>query len=171
MVTFSTVLLKFDAQGEKTGWTYIEVPSEVTQELIPGQRKSFRVKGRLDDLAIKSVALLPMGEGAFILPVNAQMRKVLRKKEGASVHAELTLDNDPLPPSVDLLACLEDESKALAFFEQLPKGHQNYYTRWIESARTPETKANRITKAIRGLTMGMGFGEMIRYFKSLKDND
>jgi uncharacterized protein YdeI (YjbR/CyaY-like superfamily) len=61
---------------------------------------------------------------------------------------------------------LADESDALAFFQHLSKSHQNYFLKCIESAKAPETKANRIAKTIAGLLMQMDFGEMMRYFKS-----
>ncbi|QIP16144.1 DUF1905 domain-containing protein [Spirosoma aureum] len=171
MPTFTTILQKFDKKGEKTGWTYIELPIDVTDVLKPGQKTSFRVKGTLDNLEIKQVALIPMGrsgdsEGAFIMPVNATMRRSIRKEEGASVRITIDVDDSPLPLSADFLACLQDDPDAFKFFETLPKGHQNYFSKWIEDAKTTETKANRITKALRGLSMGMGYGEMIRYFKN-----
>ena len=55
MVSYSTTILKFDEQGEKTGWTYIVIPSAIAQKLKPGNKKSFRVKGKLDT---KCMALL-----------------------------------------------------------------------------------------------------------------
>ncbi len=63
------------------------------------------------------------------------------------------------------MACLEDDPNALDFFSQLTKGHQVYFSNWIESAKTVETKTKRITQAVTGLSMGMGYPEMIRYFK------
>ncbi|MDJ1481429.1 YdeI/OmpD-associated family protein [Cytophagaceae bacterium YF14B1] len=166
MITFSAVLQKFASKGEKTGWTYVELPVEVTESLKPGMRQAFRVKGKLDNFPIKSVSLIPMGEGAFIMAINATMRQAIRKEKDAIVHIALEVDDDPLPESADLLACLEDEPKALDFFNQLTRGHQNYFYNWIESAKTPQTKADRIAKSIKGLAMGMGYGEMIRYFKN-----
>jgi len=167
MITFTARLLRFEEKGEKTGWTYLEIPTDVSEELKPGCRKSFRVKGQLDHYPIRLVALIPMGQGTFILPVNADMRKSIHKEEGASVQVALETDDDPLPQSADLLLCLEDEPTALAFFNQLTPSHQRYFSQWIESAKTSQTKASRIAKAIRGLAMGMDYGEMIRYFKSL----
>ena len=75
MVEYTTTLLKFDKQGEKTGWTYIEISSDIAQQLKPNNKKSFRVKGKLDNYTIQAVALLPMGEGNFIMPINGAMRK------------------------------------------------------------------------------------------------
>ena len=170
-VVFSTVLLKFDKKGEKTGWTYLEIPENLALKLNPHTRSSFRVKGWLDSLPIKLVALLPMGNGAFILPVNATMRRGLCKQVGATVALRLEEDLDPLPTSEDFLVCLADDATAQAFFEGLPKGHQNYYTKWIESAKTIETKAKRISMSIQGFRMGLGYGEMIRHFKHLQHID
>ena len=166
MVEFTTILQRFEEKGEKTGWTYIEIPTDIAQELNPDVRVGYRVKGKLDDYLIKLVALLPMGDGKFIIPINATMRKGIKKKEGASIKVHLELDTDPLPVSGDLLECLADEPTAVAFFQSLPKSHQNYFSKWIESAKTPETKANRIAKTIRGLVLQMDFGETMRYFKS-----
>jgi hypothetical protein len=36
MVDFTTIILQFAEQGEKTGWTYIEIPADVAQEMKPG---------------------------------------------------------------------------------------------------------------------------------------
>lgn len=165
MNTFKTTLQKFGEKGEKTGWTYIEIPIDVTEAINSGQRTSFRVKGRLDTLVLSQVALLPMGDGGFIMAVNADMRRHIRKEAGASVQVELEVDDSPMPFSADLLACLDDTPDASTHFQTLSPGHQRYFSNWIDDAKTAETKEKRLTQAIRGLSMGMGFGEMIRYFK------
>lgn len=170
MITFNTILQKFDEKGEKTGWTYIDIPLDVTETLKPGQKTSFRVKGSLDDYAIALVALLPMGksgarEGGFIMPINATMRRGIRKEAGAMIRVTLAVDDSPMPLSADLLACLDDDPAAKAFFQTLARGHQVYFSNWIEDAKTITTKTKRLTQAVMGLSMGLGFGEMIRYFK------
>ncbi|GAB2599688.1 DUF1905 domain-containing protein [Spirosoma areae] len=170
MPSFTALLQRFAQKGEKTGWTYIDIPVDVTDSLKPGQRTSFRVKGRLDNFPINLVALLPMGQAnesqaGFIMPVNATMRRGIRKEEGATIRVELEVDNSSIPLSPDLMVCLADDPKAMAFFNTLPKGHQAYFSNWIEDAKTIETKTKRITQAVMGLSMGMGYGEMIRYFK------
>lgn len=169
MVTFKATLQKFGSKGEKTGWTYIEIPQGTAHQLKPNTRTSFRVKGTLDNYAINQVALVPMGEGDFILAVNTTMRRGLRKEAGATLHVSLEVDDSPLEQSADLLQCLEDDPAAQTYWNSLPVSHQHYYTRWIESAKTAETKASRIAKAVRGMSMGMNYGEMIRYFKQLNE--
>ena len=169
MITFRATLQKFGSKGEKTGWTFIELPQDMANQLKPNTRTSFRVKGTLDQYAIKQVALVPIGEGDFILAVNGTMRRGIRKEEGATVTVCLEVDDSPLEQSADLLECLEDDPAARAYFNKLPVSHQTYYSKWIESAKTAETRASRIAKAIRGMSMGMDYGEMIRYFKQLNE--
>jgi hypothetical protein len=164
------MLLRFADNGEKTGWTYIVIPATVTEVLKSGQRTSFRVKGTLDMHPIQQVALIPMGEqapetGTYLMPINALMRKALRKEAGTTIQVMLEADDSPLVNSEDLMACLADVPDALTFFESLTPGHQRYYSRWIDEAKTVETKSKRITQAIQGFQMGMGYPEMIRHFK------
>lgn len=168
-VSFQTTLLRFEQQGEKTGWTYIDVPGELAQQLKPGNKKSFRVKGKLDNYKIKGVALIPMGSGNFIMAVNAVMRKGIGKREGAMVNVLIETDNEPLKISAEFLECLNDEPVAKEFFYALAKGHQNYFSKWIDSAKTENTKAKRIAQAVTALSRGWGFPEMVRAAKKEKD--
>jgi hypothetical protein len=170
MIKFTATLLKFDEQGEKTGWTFFEIAAELAQKLKPGNKKSFRVKGYLDSFAIKAVALIPMGEGNFIMPVNAAMRKGIGKRKGAQLSVRLEVDDAPILPPADLLACLEDEPRALDFFNTLSKSHQNYFTKWIESAKTEPTKAKRIAQSVNALAKGHHFGIMLRSLKAEKNS-
>lgn len=165
MPRFTAVLQKFGEKGEKSGWIYFGIPFEVTEQLNPGVRTSYRVKGKIDDHSIHQIALIPLGGGTFILPTNASIRRAIRKREGAMVTLELELDTSSIELSKDLMDCLADEPLALAFFITLPKGHQNYFSNWIESAKTTETRVKRISQAVQGLAMHMGYGEMVRYFK------
>ena len=165
MHTVTATLLKFDEKGEKTGWTYIAVPVAITEAIRPDQKTSFRVRGLLDAYPLNQVALIPMGDGAFILPVNAGMRHAIRKEAGATVRLTIEFDDSPMPLSAELMLCLDDVPDALAYFQTLAPGHQRYFSNWIDDAKTMATKTKRLTQAVRALSMGMGFGEMIRYFK------
>jgi hypothetical protein len=162
MVTFSTRIQKFEKKGEKTGWRYIIISQQQAERVKKGYRVSFRVKGRLDQYVIEKTAILPMGDGSFILPVNAKMRKALGKGEGDTVNVQLEYDARPLTLSSDFIKCLKDEPAAYEFFKTLPKSHQNYFSKWIESAKTSNTKVKRITMAVMALSNGQGYGEMIR---------
>jgi hypothetical protein len=172
MIKYTTTILKFDTQGEKTGWTYIEVPAEMAEKLKPGNKKSFRVKGKLDDFAIKQVALLPMGEGNFIMPLKADVRKALGKRKGAKLNVQLTADDAPFEFNAELIACLEDEPKAKAFFyNKLSPSEQKYFSKWIDSAKTDPTKAKRIAQAIDAFCKGLTYGPMIRALQGKPPRD
>jgi hypothetical protein len=169
MVTFTTTLLQFDQQGEKTGWTYIEIPADIAQKIKPGNKKAFRVKGKLDNFAIKAVAVMPMGGGNFILAVNATMRKGIGKRKGAMVKVQLQEDKAEIPLNAELLDCLKDDPDAQAGFNKLTKGHQQYFSKWIESAKTEATKTKRLAQAMNALAKGWGYPEMMRAAKKEKD--
>ena len=162
MISFSAKILRFAKQGEKTGWSYIEISQANAEKLNPGCKKSFRVKGQLDQYKIQKVALLPMGKGKFILPMNAAIRKATGKTGGDTLKVQFELDERPLTLSRDFIGCLKDDPRAYAYFRTLPRGHQNYFSNWIESAKTIATKTRRITMAVIALGSGQGFGEMIR---------
>lgn len=162
MIQFTTTLKRFEKQGEKTGWTYIEVPADLAQKLKPGNKKSFRVKGKLDQFKISAVALMPMGGGAFILPVNGDMRKGTGKRFGAMVKVQLEEDKKGYVFNKDFMDCLADEPAAIEHFRSLTDGHQRYFSKWIDSAKTDETKAKRIAQAVTALSKKQGYPEMIR---------
>lgn len=169
MISYNTTLLKFDKKGEKTGWTFIEISAAQAKKL-KDSKVSFRVKGTLDSHKISQVALVPMGEGAFILAVNGTMRKALGKKAGDKVKVTLEADDSKIILSHDMMACLKDEPAALAAFKKLPGSHQKYFSRWIESAKTANTKTKRIVMTVEALAKKMKFNEMLRAERDKKFN-
>ncbi|MGN6616343.1 MAG: YdeI/OmpD-associated family protein [Ilyomonas sp.] len=170
MVQFTALLKKFGEKGEKTGWTYIDVPEKIAQQLKPNHKTSFRVKGKLDNYSIHAVALLPKGDGGFIMAINATMRKAIKKQKGAMVLVTLEADDAPFEINKALLECLNDEPVALANFNKLPGSHQKYYSKWIESAKTEQTKTKRIAQAVDALAKNFHYGQMIRSLKKEPDN-
>jgi hypothetical protein len=161
MIRFTTKILKFGDMGEKTGWTYIRIPAALAQQLLPG-KKSFRVKGRLDDHSIQKMALIPMGEGDFIMALNAGIRKAVRKQQGATLRVELELDKAVIQPPKVLLDCLADEPEALAYFKGLPKSHQNYFGNWIKAAKLESTRTRRIACVVAAMVRHLTFSDMLR---------
>ena len=162
MIKFTTTILKFGKQGEKTGWTYIEIPADLAERLKPGIKKSFRVKGKLDDFEISGTALLPMGGGVFIMALNATMRKGIRKRHGSILKVQLQEDKQSFQFNKDFIECLEDEPGAKKFFQTLTGSHQRYFSKWIDSAKTEPTRVKRITMAVNALAKKWGYSEMLR---------
>lgn len=142
-------LAKFPGKG---GWTYVII-SEIRQNV---KRKfgMVKVKGRIDDYELTGYNLMPMGTGQLFLPVKAEIRKKIGKKEGDWVNVELYADDSALDIPGELIDCLKDEPKAYENFQKLGEGAQKEYRDWVYSAKKDETKVARIAKMIDMLASG-----------------
>ncbi len=137
---------------------------------MPGNKKSFRVKGKLDSYAYEKLAIMPMGGGAFIMALKAEIRKSIRKGVGDTIDVRMEVDKNEIKPPAELIECLQDEPEAMAFYKSLTKGHQNYFTQWIDSAKTEPTRAKRIAQAVNAFIKKQGYSEMIRAAKKEKED-
>jgi hypothetical protein len=165
MIEFTTTIHKFDKKGEKTGWTYIEISASQANKVKPGYKVGFRVKGSLDNWSFEKVALLPMGKGNFILPINAKMRKATGKKQGDKLRVRMEYDANRPSLSRDLMACLKEDPDALKFFKSLPGSHQLYFSKWIESAKTAQTKTKRLVTCMTAFGKKLSYSEMMRTYR------
>ncbi|WP_121812589.1 YdeI/OmpD-associated family protein [Mucilaginibacter kameinonensis] len=170
MVDFNTIILQFAEQGEKTGWTYIEIPADIAQEMKPGNKKSFRVKGKLDEFEVRGMALMPMGEGNFIMALRREVCKSIHKHRGAMLRVRLEPDDDfkYIIPD-DLQECLEYEPEGGEFFHSLAESHRGYFIKWIDSAKTEATRANRIASTVNAMVRRMDYGQMLRAQKKARE--
>ena len=163
MVEFTTMILQFAEQGEKTGWSYIEITADIAQQMKPGNKKSFRVRGMLDALPVMGMALMPMGEGNFIMALKAEIRKGIHKNAGAILHVKLEEDVDfKVGIPADLQECFDFEPEAFEFFNTLAKSHRDYFVKWIDSAKTSETRAKRIVNTINAMLRKWTYNVMLR---------
>lgn len=162
LITFTTTIQRDDRSREKMGWSYVIIPAAQARKLNKGSKLGFRVKGFIDDYALKQISVLPMGDSTFMLPVNGTMRKALRKQRGDKVTLRLAIDKRKVELSKDLMLSLADEPNALEHFNTLPMSHRQYFSRWIESAKTEATKTRRIVSAVIALSQKKGYGEMLR---------
>lgn len=80
--TFTTTLEKMPHKG---GWTYVVWPESV---VFFGTKGHVRVRVSFD--GYETVAgFMPMGDGQHMLPVNAEIRKVIGKEAGETVTVHL----------------------------------------------------------------------------------
>ncbi len=137
------VLQKFPGKG---GWTYVRLPGIKYQK---NERFGWmRVKGTIDNYAIKAYNLMPFGNGELFLPVKADIRKKIGKQQGDIVNIKLFADNAPTEISEELLICLKDEPTAYNLFMKCTMAEQKRFIDWIYSAKHMVTKSNRIAKCI-----------------------
>ncbi len=162
MIKFNTIIQRFDKQGEKTGWTYFEISAAQAKKINPGVKVGYRVKGKLDHFAFEKTALLPMGEGRFIMPLKANLRKAIGKRQGDKLTVQMELDQRQIQPSADFMKCLKEDPLAMKFFKTLPGSHQRYFSKWIDGAKTMPTKTKRIVMALTAFSKRQGFPEMMR---------
>jgi hypothetical protein len=144
---------KLEKVQGKGGWTFV-----VIAEVAPNKRAHFgwvKVKGKIDDFDLFSYRLMPMGNGMLFLPVRAESRKKIGKKEGDWVHVTLYEDETPLEIPQELLDCLNDEPLAYQNFMKLSEGAQKEYRDWVYAAKREETKVDRIAKMIDMLAKGL----------------
>ena len=123
------------------------------------------MKGKLDRHPVSRLSLIPMGGGSFILPLNAELRKAIGKKQGALLTVKLEEDKSEFVFNADFMACLEDDPPAKQFFKTLTGSHQRYFSKWIDSAKTEPTRVKRITMAVNALARKWGYPEMLRNSK------
>lgn len=150
LVNKKYLLEKFPGKG---GWTYVRIP-EITKD----KRAHFgmvKVRGTVDGFEIRKFHIMPMGDGGMFFPVNAGIRKAIKKQEGEMVHIILFPDLEPLEVPEEMLLCLEEEPEAMAFFNSLSESEQKFYIDWIYSAKKEETKIDRLAKAINRLLKGL----------------
>ncbi len=117
----------------------------------------------LDGLVVSGMALMPMGNGDFIMALKADVRKRLHKNKGAMLKVSLEEDTDykvELPD--DLKDCFEFEPEAFDFFNSLAKSHRGYFIKWINEAKTSETRTKRIVNTVNAMLRRWDYGQMIR---------
>lgn len=130
----------------KSGWTFAVIP-----EIKPEPNAPFGwviVRGSIDGYEFKKYHLMPSGQGSLILAVKSEIRKKIKKQAGDYVHIILYPDNEPIEIPEELLSCLQDDSEALQFFNLLNEGEQYNYIKWIYSAKTEQTRVDRIAQTL-----------------------
>ena len=139
-------LHKFTGKG---GWTYAEIP-----EVLKDKHAHFgwvKVRGSIDTYEFRNYRLMPMGNGSLFLPVKAAIRKIIGKEEGDWVKVVLYADDAPTEIPEELLLCLMDDPTAHQTFLEYTDGEQKAFIEWIYSAKTDETKVERIAKTLNKL--------------------
>ena len=143
-VKFHTKIL----QAGKTA-TGIEIPDEIIEKLGAGKRPPVRVT--INGQTYRSTVAV-MG-GKFLVGVSAENRAKTGVAGGDEVDVQLELDTQPrevtVPP--DFAQVLTKNPAAQKTFETLSYSKKQAIVLSIEAAKTPETRARRIEKAVNKL--------------------
>ena len=137
--------------GGKTA-TGIEVPTEVVTALGPTKRPAVRVT--VGDHTYRTT-VAPMG-GKYWVPLSAENRTAAGVAAGDSVEVEIEVDEAPRVVEVpdDLSAALDADPVARAAFDALSYSNQRRHLLSVEGAKTAETRARRVAKAVAELREG-----------------
>ncbi|MBC8077423.1 MAG: DUF1905 domain-containing protein [Chloroflexales bacterium] len=144
---------QFKAIVAKSGSrTYIAIPFSPNEAW--GVKHRHHITGSINGCAIRGS--LDSDGSQYFLPLGAAWRRDSGVEAGAEVEVALAPEGpqaDTLAP--DVLAALESEPEARAFFESLATFYRNGYVRWIEGAkRRPETRSARIAEMLSLLKTG-----------------
>ena len=132
--------------------TGMRVPPEVVESLGGGKRPAVRVT--INGCTYRSTIAV-MG-GAYMLPVAAEVRAGAGVAAGDEVEVEVEPDNAPREVSVpaDFAEALAGDAEAQRFFGGLSYSNKRRIVLSIEEAKSAETRARRITKAVEQLRAG-----------------
>ena len=146
--------MRFRAEVELGGKTAtgLRVPSEVVEALGAGRRPPVRVTigGHTYRSTVASRG------GVYLLPLSAENRAGAGVTAGDEVEVDVELDDAPREVLVpdDLAAALAGDEAARTTFEALPFSHKQRHVLAVEDAKTPETRARRVEKAVVTLREG-----------------
>lgn len=173
MITLESEIKKYGNHADKTGWSYVEIPLDIADRLKPGNARSFRVRGRLDDTVVEGVALIPVGGGEFILPVNQTMRRQLGKSAGDGLVLSLEEDTTfkvDMPPEMEVALQHNGEGLYDRFMELAPS-HRSYFIKYFNEAKTEATQTKRLLMLVEAMELKLDFGAMIRLSQSRKKEE
>ena len=125
--------------------TGIIVPPEIVEDLGGGKKPLVVVT--VNGYTYRS-AIATMG-GQFMIALSSEHRAASGLKGGDAIEVSLVLDTGPrtVAPPEDFASAL-DAAGLRAAFDKLAPSHQKEHVRAIEEAKSPETRARRIDKAI-----------------------
>jgi hypothetical protein len=150
--------MEFRAELQKTGGntTGFEVPQEIVDGLGGGGRP--KVVVTLNGYTWRS-SIARMG-GSYWLGVSAQNRAGAGVAGGEVHDVAVELDTAERTVTVpeDLAAALDREPAAKAVWDGLSYSHQRQHVEHIEGAKSAETRARRVAKAVEMLAAGRGAG-------------
>jgi bifunctional DNA-binding transcriptional regulator/antitoxin component of YhaV-PrlF toxin-antitoxin module len=132
--------------------TGLLVPPEVVAGL--GDSKKPAVTVTLNGFTYRST--IASRGGRFLIPVSADIRRQSGVSAGDEVEVDVALDAAPREITVpaDFAERLDAEPTVRAFFDSLSYSLKSVHTLSIDQAKTAETRARRIDKAMDTLRQG-----------------
>jgi hypothetical protein len=151
ILRFKARLFHNPKTAKTSSWTLLNVPKWVSRKLP--SRGMTKVEGTMNGHPFRA-ALQPNASGGYWLRVNKAMREGAGAETGDTVKLIiLGPESKPAIPA-DLRAALTAFHEAKTLWKDLTPIGRRDWIRWIDSARRPETRARRITRAVEWLSSG-----------------
>ena len=146
ILEFSAVLNSVEGTQALT----IDFPYSV--EELYGVKGQVKIKATYDGVPYRG-SLVKMGHHCHMLLVRKDIRQQIGKNPGDTVWVTVQRDTEVRIVEVpdDLAALLAQHPEAQAAYEKLSYTHRKEYVQWINDAKKPETRVNRLTKTIEML--------------------
>ena len=129
---------------------HVDVPGSVSRAFAAYARAGrIRYEGKLEGTPIRGT-LIPARRGRHRLFVNGGMRNAAGVEVGRVATFEVRATApDVVRPPADVAAVLRRERGAAAAFDALSPSHRHELLRYVDDARTPETRGRRIDQLVR----------------------
>jgi len=146
--------MRFRARVELGGKTAtgIEVPEQVVAELGGSLRPAVTLS--LRGYTYRTT-VARRGE-RYLVPLSAENRAGAGVAAGDEVDVEIELDTAPREVELpsDLAAALDADPQARRTYDSCAPSHKKEWVRWLEDAKKPETRADRVEKTVVALREG-----------------
>jgi len=132
--------------------TGFQVPDDVVDALGGGRRPAVRIT--IGTHAYRTT--VASRGGRFLVPLSAENRAAAGVAAGDEIDVEILLDTAPREVDLpdDLVGALGGDPAARDFFDGLAYTHRKEWVRWIEEAKRPATRSNRIAETVAALHAG-----------------
>lgn len=118
-------------------------------------KKSVKVKITYDGIEYRGLLKSMGGDCVFCL-IRKDIRERLGKNPGDIVHVKVQEDTEERVVEVpaDFQQVIDENPTVKAIFEAFSYTCKKAYVNWIEEAKRPETRANRLVKSIELIAAG-----------------
>jgi hypothetical protein len=142
----------FEARIEQAGSkAYIRLPFDPNEAW--GVKDRHHVNGRINSIPVRGP--LSMDGDVHVFSLGPAWLRDSGIRVGDLVVVEIAPEGPQLETlPKDVASALHMDAEARSFFESLATFYRKGYLRWIEGARKPETRAQRIAEMVRLLKAG-----------------
>src|SRR5262245_35663241 len=139
------------ARARPRGGIAIDLPFDPAS--VWGDRDRYYLAGSIQHYPMRGVVL--GGTDAPVLELGPSWCRDPRVGAGATLRVSLHPEGPQLDSmSADLAGAIRADAGARRFFESLATFYRNGFVTWVESAKRPETRADRIAATVAALAEG-----------------